>query len=132
MPPREGASASTRDQVASGTKVPESPGLKKISPSKADKSQTTSPAFRELQKYGTNILPRDAIGNGDSPPPPLGVDDEDASLREERLERDNDGRFEGGFDAHRDDVMKCREAVEVLTRNPKRSALPVHFSMFWW
>jgi hypothetical protein len=127
-PPHGRASTAARDQVAFDADASKSLGLSRISPSDADQlytPRTVPSAFRELQRYGASLLPYDSVGDGPGGriisvrPPPLGVDDAGASLREEQLERDH--RLEEGFDTRHGDVMKCREAVEVLTRNPKRS-----------
>jgi hypothetical protein len=128
-PPRGGTATTARGRATIDTKASETLPVNKVSPSRADQLSTvrTTVAFRDLQKYGASLLPHDASSDRAGPgmisarPPPLGIDDSGASLREDRLDRDQDDGFERQ-DAHRDDVMKCRETVEVLTRNPKRSA----------
>ena len=128
LPPLRGGAATTaRGRATTDTKASETLLVNKVSPSRADQLSTTA-AFRDLQKYGASLLPHDASRDRAGPgrislrPPPFGIDDSGDSLREDQLDRDQDDGFEEGQDAHRDDVMKCREAVEVLTRNPKRSA----------
>lgn len=119
---------SARGHVAAGAEAPKSLGTHKISAAEADQLRSrsiASSAFLELQKYGASLLPYDSVGDGTGdriisarPPPPLGADDAGASLREERLEPDHTLK---GLDTRHGDVMECREAVEVFTRNPKRS-----------
>jgi len=130
LPPPRGRTATTAGgRATTDTKTSETLSVNKVSPSAADQLSTmrTTAAFRDLREYGGSLLPhdtsRDKAGAGmfSARPPPLDFDDSGASLRDDQLDRDQDDGFEGQ-DAHRDDVMKCREAVEVLTRNPKRSA----------
>lgn len=93
---------------------------------------SSSAAFRELQAYGQSLLPHD---NVTARPPPLGVDDADASLRELEEDADdftnpNPNSDVNGRALERDgSVMRCREAVEVLTRNPKRSMWIIESTM---
>lgn len=82
-----------------------------------------SSSFKDLQQYGQSLLPDSAVT---ARPPPLGHDETETinSMNGMRLEEDSQEDKDGRIN------MRCREAVEVLTRNPKKSEFVTHECMY--